>query len=389
MLSRVAIMMASATLQTPLDSSLSSLSSSPSSPSYVTTATPMTYRDVEKSCEDAVTLMELVAELLVLRSGSKVRALYPVARAGESYTKSRDAIIANTKGLAISIKDVTRYLQKENLPEVESIVQQIAEQVAVLTEAAAHAAYLAAMCDVESIEATISTIDQYSFAKSHLLIATACAKLSPSRSSHLDRAAVLALTQTIASNLTFLRQSCLRAGENKQLKELQKNQFSSCVQCFDGVSATFVTAVKAYINSGKESDRTNLYLFTKPLISAVDSIKEYACLAEFAGSPARLTPRGEQSQTAILAGSMAVVSSSVQLLNTVSGLLEHWNINDLHKAKKKHSTEEKHWTRLVSCARSVADSCKILALSIKEHTPRPSPQMSRTRTPSLQSSTLH
>lgn len=381
-------MMASAILQTSLDSSLSSLSSTSSS-SVTMTTTSMTYRDVEWSCDEAVTLMELVAELLLLRSGPKVQALFPVARAGESYTKSRDAIVANTKGLAISIKDITRHLKEERLPDVESTMQLIAEKVSVLTEAAAHAAYVTAMCDIESIEATMSSIDQYSFAKSRQLIVTACGKLAPQRSAHLDKPAVLALTQTIASNLTFLRQSCLRAGEAKHLKDLQKHQFSSCVQCFDGVSATFVTAVKTYIHSGNDSDRRNMHLFTKPLVSAVDSIVDYACSAEFTGSPARLTSRGEQSQTAILAGSMAVVSSSVQLLNTVSGLLEHWNVNNVQKTKKKYSAEEKHWTRLVSCARSVANSCKMLASSIKEHTPHPSPQMSRTRASSIQSSALH
>ena len=350
---------------------------------------PNSLRGIIRACEEGVEFMELVAELLLLRSGSKARALHPVTTGStDSYSKSRDAIVANTKALAISIKDLTRQLKDEKYADVEGIVGQISEKVTVLTESAAQAAYITAMRDENSVSFKEGAIDQYQFTKARYIINNTCSSFLPNREP-LSNDSLVKLTQTIATNLSLVRQGCHRASENSSLSDHQKSQFSACVQCLDGSSALFVACIKSYITTNKASDKNNISVFAMPLKTAVNSVVEYSSLPEFGGSPAQLTPRGEHSQTEILAGAMSIVSAAVQMLNTVVSLLEdkvgdgpnhHGNGLSKDKPIDRKAQEDRHWQKLVSCARAVADSCKMLASSIREHTPRPTPQT----TPPLQ-----
>lgn len=339
----------------------------------------LTAREVSRSCEEATELMELVAELLLLRSGSKSTKsspLYPFSLSENSYSKSRDAIVANTKGLAIAIKDLTRQLKDESFAEAERTVRSIADKVTVLIEATSHAAYVTALSADSTSPAKPGPIDQYSFAKARLIISNTCSKFSPERGGTLSNDDILELTQTIASNLTILRQNCQQASGAAGIGELAQNQFSACVQSLDGTSSAFVSSVKTFITSGQSSDRKKVALFTVPLAAAVNSVAAFAGLPEFAGGLASLSTQGEQNQTEILAGAMSIVSASIQMLNTVTQLID----NKIGSAKsvnlgERKASDERHWQRLVSCTRAVAESCKMLASSIREHTPYASPQV--------------
>jgi hypothetical protein len=330
-------------------------------------------RDVNRGCEEAIELMELVAELLLLRSGSKDKSLHPVNQSSEPYASSRDAIVANTKALAISIKDITRQLKEEKFFDVEKTVQIIADKVTVLIEAASHAAYIAAVSNSSTTSVQPALIDQYSFAKSRLIITNTCKKLSPERR-HLTSEDIMELTQTIANHLKILRQNCKNAAANKSISEMSRDQFNSCIQSLDGSSTAFVTSVKGYITSGQISDQKKIGMFSIPLTATVNTVASFAGLPEFAGHITHLDSKGEQSQTEILASAMAVVSSTVQMLHTVTGLIDFKvGLSKGETAAEDKSSDERHWHRLVSCTRAVADSCKMLATAIKQHTPLPSP----------------
>ena len=328
--------------------------------------------EVSRSCSDSIERMELVAELLLLRSGSRYRALYPVSRAGDSYTMSRDAIVANTKALAISIKELTKELKVKNMAEVDNTVRHIADKVVVLTEAAAHAAYLSAMCDIRSVGARPGVVDQYALAKARQRVVLACLRFSLDRGP-LSKKQILDLTQTMAANLTVLRQNCKLASESEQISVGDRNQFVSCIQAMDGVSSCFVTSVKAYGAETIADNRSKVAIFVPCLVAVVNSVASYGCLTQFSGQPAELAHKGEESQTEIVPGAMSVVSASVQLLNAASSLLENLQLSPSNK--DKGVTDERLWQKLVSCARSVADSCKMLASSIRYHTPSSSPQL--------------
>ncbi len=116
-------------------------------------------------CDEAVERMQLVAELLLLRSGARPVATEPLSAGSESYSKSRDALVANTKGLAISIKELSKSLNERDLPAVYRLVHRISSQVIVLTEAATNAAYLTSLTDPRSKPAQAGPVDRYSFAR--------------------------------------------------------------------------------------------------------------------------------------------------------------------------------------------------------------------------------
>lgn len=321
------------------------------------------------ACEEAVERMELVAEILLLQSGSAgslPAALKPVATGNESYAKSRDAIVANTKGLAISIKELTKQLHQRRLAAVERVVQRIADQTVILTEAATHAAYLVAMTDAACVPAEAAVVDRYTFARARQAIQMAYSKFKNERGP-LSRDQTLHISRVLADNLALITQGCKLAAESNRISERDQTQFSNCAQCVEGTTTAFLASLKSFATSHSREDRKRCLLFGKPVLESVNCIVEFAHFPQFAGKAAKLSPHGYQLQTEILGGATAVVGSCVQLLNATRELLE--------EGEKRSDTVQ--WQRIVNCSRAVADATKLLSMSVREHTP------ASTRRPSL------
>ena len=318
------------------------------------------------SCEEAVERMEMAAEILLLQSGSPPAALEPVSTGNESYAKSRDAIAANTKGLAISIKELTKQLHQRQLPAVDRVVQQVADQAVILTEAATHAAYLAAMTDVHCVPAEPAVVDRYSFARARQAIRMAYNKFGSDRGP-LSREQTIQVSRVLADNIALLTQGCKLAAESKGIGKRDQEQFSHCAQCMQGTTAAFLASLKSFATSHSREDRKRCQLFGKPVLESVNCIIEFANYPQFAGKAAKLSQRGYRLQTEILGGAMAVVGSCVQLLNVTRELLEGG----------ERKSNALRWQKIVNCSRAVADATKLLSSSIREHTP------ASTRRPSI------
>ena len=315
---------------------------------------------VERTCGETCEKMQLVAELLLLQTGSQPVAIEPVSMGNESYAKSRDAIVANTKGLAISIKDLSKHLRQRNLPAMQLDVEQIGEQVIILTEAATHAAYITALTDVMCKPAKPGLFDRYSLARAQQGVHMAYEKFKPEYG-HLSRDEILQISRTFADNLALLSQGCRLAAENQKTSARDRTQLLNCTQCLQGTTAAFLASLKAFASSHSSENRRRCLLFGRPVLAAVDCIIEFTNFPQFGGTPARLTQKGFELQTEILGGAMAVVSSSVQLLTTAKDLLQH-----------TATGEASHWLKIVNCTKAVADATKLLSSSIRQHTPLPS-----------------
>lgn len=327
---------------------------------------------VVRMCRESVERMQLVAELLLLQSGrDKPAALEPVSVGNESYGQSRDAIVANTKTLAISINQFGKTLHGKDLTLVYRLAQQVANQVIALTEAAAHAAYLAALSDATCEAASPPAVDRYTFTRARQELKLAHDKFR-SEYGPLTREQIMQVSGTFADNLAALTQGCKIAAENKQIKISDRVQFSHCAQGLQGTTAAFLTSLKAFAVTNSIEDRKKCILFGKPLLETVNSVVEYAYFAQFTGRPAKLTEDGYQAQTEILAGAMAIVGASVQLLNTGRSILE------LNRAISASGQEAGLWQKLVNCIKAVADATKFLSSAIHVHTPTPSLLSSRT-----------
>ena len=327
---------------------------------------------VERACRDACERIQLVADLLLLQSNTssyhapstsihsskQPAVLEPISKGNESYSKSRDAIVANSKGLAISVKDLGHKLNKLNLGGVYRTVQNITEQVVILTEAATHAAYFTALTDVHCKPATPGVADRYSFERARQAVHMSYDMFKPDYVHSMTRNQVLQISRTFANNLGILTQGCKLASENKSLKETDRSQFSNCVQCLQGTTSAFLASLKLFASSHSEENRKRCLLFGRPVLAAVDSTVEFTRFPQFAGKPAELTERGYHSQTEILGGAMAVVSSSIQLLETAENILDNNNSSN--------------WQKMVNCTKAVADSSRLLSSSIRDQTPMPS-----------------
>ncbi len=340
------------------------LPSSPSLPSDLF----LTPELIDRSCRDSCERIQLVADLLLLQSSSasyqpisnkKPAALEPISQGNESYSKSRNAIVANTKGLAISIKDLTHNLSKRSLGGIYRTVETMTEQVIILTEAATHAAYFTALTDRACQPARSGVVDRYLFERAKQALHISYDMFKPDYINSMTRSQVLQISKTFAGNLAALTHGCKLASEIYTLKESDRSQFANLVVCLQGTTSSFLASLKLFAGHHSDENRKRCLIFGKPLLAAVDSTIEFSKFRQFAGTAAVLTERGYDMQTEILGAAMAIVSSSVQLLQTASDILLDCG-------------EKESWQKLVNCSKAVADGTKLLSGSIRSHTPLPS-----------------
>ena len=322
---------------------------------------------INRTCRDSCDRIQLVADLLLLQSksntyqpvaGQKPAALEPISQGNESYSKSRDAIVANTKGLAISIKDLTQNLHKHSLGGIYRTVESMTEQAIVLTEAATHAAYFTALADRRCQPARPSVVDRYSFERAKQAIHMSYDMFKPDYINSMTRSQVLQISKMFANNIAVLTHGCKNASENQSLKETDRSQFANLVVCLQGTTSSFLSSLKLFAAHHSEDNRKRCLIFGKPLLAAVDSTVEFSYFRQFAGRAAVLTERGYESQTEILGAAMAIVGSSIQLLETTGDIL--------------NEADSENWQKMVNCCKAVADATKLLSGSMRMHTPLPS-----------------
>lgn len=318
-------------------------------------------------CNEACEKIQLVADILLLQAAPPPPSLADHAERQQasiqhlpaengSYGKSRDAIIANTKVLSISIKQLTNFLNKKRLDGVNEVVHSITDQVILLTEAATHAAYFMSMADIRCKPAKIGAVDHYQLECARQAVYMCYEKFKPQYKIFNSQPQIMKISRILADNIAKLSQECKQASENREISPLDRAQFANCIQCLQGAAATFLESLQTLAASHSEEDCKRCLIFGKPLLAAVDAVAEFAKFPQFSGTPAVLTQRGFESQTEILGGAMAIVSSTIQLLEAAKSILEN-------------ETTSNHWQKFANCAKAVAEASKLLSTSIRDHTP--------------------
>lgn len=339
----------------------------------------LTSEYVGKVCEESCERMQLVADILLLKSGNTTSAhttsaqsqdkkrlsvLEPVSGGNESYSKLRDTIIAGTKVLAISMKEFGYQMNLRSLNDIKVLAEKIAERAIDLTEHAASAAYCAALTDVCCTPAKPGVVSRYSFERAKQDLHLSYNKFKPGYGYQLSSRNILDISKTFADNLSMLTRSCTRVSVNESVDAIDRAQFAACSQSLQSATATFLTALKLFASLRTEGNCNRCLLFGKPLLAVVNSIVEFSYYPQFSGKPAILSHKGQESQIDILGGAMAVISSCMQLLDTSKSILGG------DTSDKKRVTI--NWQKLANCMKSVSDSAKLLSASIRGHTPSPS-----------------
>lgn len=332
----------------------------------------LTPRFVGELCKEYCERMQLVADLLLLNAGTttpspgphRYSVLQPVSGTVESCSKLRDAIIANTKILAISIKEFGQKMNSLSLSNVQKLAEKITGQVIDLTEGAACAAYYSALTDVQCTPAKPGIIDRYKFERARQELYMSYKKLKPDYGHPMSSELVLNISKSFAESLALLAHTCKQTSENKHVNPTDRAQFAACCQSIQGATAAFLSALKAFASSRTEENKKRCLLFGKPLLCTVDSIVEFSSSPHFSGRPATLTDKGQESQIHILGGAMALISACIQLLNTAKSIL----CESPPLARDKEQSPSR-WQKLTNCIKAVGDCCVLLSTSVTEHTP--------------------
>ena len=319
-------------------------------------------------CEESCQRMQLVADLLLLqeethssgRPKSRVSSVMePIALGHESYAKATDSIVANTKGLSISVKNLEKQIKAKNSTNIGKHAEKIASQAILLTEAAAQAAYFSSLTDARCSPAEPGIVDRYSFERARQAIQLSYNKFRMEHSMRLTDEHVLSLSKAFADNLAVLTQGCELASREKRMVSEDRVQLTSSSQCLQGATAAFLPCLKLFASQRTEESRKRCLLFGKPLLAAVDAVVDFSAFPQFSGKPAKLTQRGGESQTHILGGAMAVISSSIQLLSTVKVLL----------TEKNKKLQEASLQKFANCIKAVSDASKLLSSAVRQHSP--------------------
>ena len=332
-------------------------------------------------CNEACEKIQLVADILLLQAAApppsltdhaerQLASIQHLPTENESYGKSRDAIVANTKVLSISIKQLTNFLNKKRLDGVNEVVHSIANQVVLLTEAATRAAYLTSMTDMRCKPAKVGAVDHYQLECARQAVYMCYEKFKPQYEIFNSQEQILNISRILTDSIAKLSQECRQASENREISRSDRAQFANCIQCLQGATATFMESLKTLAASHSEENCKCCLIFGKPLLAAVDAAIDFAKFPQFIGTPAVLTQRGFESQTEILGGAMAIVSSTIQLLEAAKSILGN-------------ETSSNHWQKLANCAKAVAEASKLLSTSIRNRTPVPSRRQSTDQTEPL------
>ena len=319
-------------------------------------------------CNEAIEKLQLASDILLLQSTPPPPSLtaegYPHETesastssvwAKESYSKSRDSIIANTKLLSILIKQLSGFLEKTHLDGVNKVVSSVANQVVFLTETATRAAYMLSVADVRCQPAKLGAVDHYQVECARQAVYMCYEKVKPQYEVFNSQERVMNISKTLADSIDKLIQECKQASENRKISRSDRAQFADCIQCLQGVTAMFSQSLKLLAATPKEESCKRCLLFGKPLLTAVDAISEFSKLPQFSGTPALLTQHGFESQTKILGGAMAIVGSTVQLLEATKSIIM--------------LDSSSQWQKFANCAKAAAEASKLLSTSIREHVP--------------------
>ena len=318
-------------------------------------------------CTEAREKIQLAADILLLQTVSSQTlatdphhfcVFQPFSVDIKLYSKSRDTVIANTKGLSISVKELVHLLNKQSFDGVSDLVQSITTHVVSLIEAATSAAYLSAMTDPQSKPAQPGEINIYHFERARQQVHMCYERFKSECGIHQSREHVLETSQILADSMAVIIQGCSDAAQNKNLSNVDRVQFNSCTQCLQGVTAAFLESLKAIAACHSEDNQKRCILFGKPVLAAVDTTIDFVKFPQFLGTPAILTPHSFQSLTEILGGAMAVVSSTVQILEGAKSIVNECNIGPSN-------------LKVANGAKAVAEASKLLSMSIRRCSPTP------------------
>ncbi|XP_055516968.1 talin rod domain-containing protein 1 [Leucoraja erinacea] len=317
-------------------------------------------------CDMCKSKMQLVADLLLLSSDNRpVHSDSLSTASGQSFDKSRDAVIARTKGLSILTHDVQSQLNMGKYAEVGDSLGEMCELVVALVESSAHAAYLAAAEAPGSQAAVAGLVDRYRLSRARHEVEQSCGLLRTAPVCELSPPLLLELSRSLSRGLRGLTDACVLAADSSR-DRFSREQFKLSVKCMSSSATALLACVRELKARPCEAARARCVLFGGPLLQAVHALVGFATEPQFLGEAASVSAEGRAVQTAVLGGAMSVVSACVLLTQCLRDIALHTDSSKVPDYRQ----------RLHNSALAVSDGCNLLSQALRDRTsPRTLPPL--------------
>uniref|UniRef100_UPI00398F56F4 talin rod domain-containing protein 1 n=1 Tax=Pristiophorus japonicus TaxID=55135 RepID=UPI00398F56F4 len=326
-------------------------------------------------CDMCKSKMQLVAELLLLSSdsrpvhgggepgeeeeedggGEQAEVAAGANRGVDSFERSRDTVIARTKGLSILTHDVQSQLNMGRYAEAADTLAELCETAVSLVECSAHAAYLSGSGTPGWRAAAAGSVCRYRVGRARHEVERSCGVLRTAPVCELSPPLLLQLSRALGGGLRALTEAC-GAASARSADRFARQQLRLGVKCASASATALLHCVRELKARPGEASRARCVLFSGPLLQSVQALAAFATEPQFVGRPACLGPEARAVQTAVLGGAMSVVSACVLLSQCLRDIALPPDLGKLPAYRQ----------RLHSAALAVADGCSLLSQALRE-----------------------
>lgn len=297
----------------------------------------------QKECDSAIRSIEALLPLLE----------YPQeALTDQGYYDCLETVMEKSRTLGDGMTGIANNAKHSQYVEFGHAVDSVSESIRGLIESAAQAAYLVGVSDPTSSAGRPGLIDSSAFARASQAIRQSCDVLRAPTSTQQH---VLSAATVIAKHTSALCNACRNASSNTS-HPVAKRHFVQAAKDVANSTASLVREIKTLDQDYSSASRQRCASATEPLLEAVQSLCQFASSPEFISIPAKVSAEGRKAQEPILSAGRGILDGAVQMVKTA-------------KVLAVTPTDPPVWQQLAIHSKSVSESIKKLASSIREKAP--------------------
>lgn len=297
----------------------------------------------QKECDSAIRSIEALRPLLE----------YPQeALTDQGYFDCLETVMDKSRTLGDGMTGIANNAKHSQYVEFGHAINSVSESIRGLIESAAQSAYLVGVSSPSSAAGRPGLVDSSAFARASQAIRQSCDVLKGPTSTQQQ---VLSAATIIAKHTSALCNACRNASSNTQ-NPVAKRHFVQAAKDVANSTANLVREIKALDQDYSSSSRMRCSKATEPLLDAVQSLCQFASSPEFISIPAKIAAEGRRAQEPILIAGRGILDGAVEMVKTARILVVT-------------PTDPPVWQQLAIHSKSVSESIKKLASSIREKAP--------------------
>ncbi|CAO1372381.1 unnamed protein product [Diamesa serratosioi] len=297
----------------------------------------------QKECDNAIRSIEALRPLLE----SPQEAL-----TDQGYYDCLETVMDKSRTLGDGMTGIANNAKHSQHVEFGHAVNSVSESIRGLIESAAQAAYLVGVSNPTSAAGRPGLVDSSQFARASQAIRQSCDVLKGPSSTQQQ---VLSAATVIAKHTSALCNACRNASSHTQ-NPVAKRHFVQAAKDVANSTASLVREIKALDQDYSPSSRARCSQATEPLLDAVHSLCQFASSPEFISIPAKISADGRKAQEPILSAGRGILDGAIEMVKTA-------------KTLAVTPTDPPIWQQLAIHSKSVSESIKKLASSIREKAP--------------------